>query len=102
MRSEKPYLDSALSLKALAGKIGTNAGALSRALNAELGMGFSDFVNHFRIEEAMRIMSGDDRDEWDVIDVCFETGFNSLSSFYRVFKMHTGMTPAEFQRSRGQ
>ena len=102
MRSEKPYLDNALSLKALAGKIGTNAGALSRALNAELGMGFSDFVNHFRIEEAMRIMSGDDRDEWDVIDVCFETGFNSLSSFYRVFKMHTGMTPAEFQRSRGQ
>lgn len=102
MRSEKPYLASELTLKDLAAGIGTNANALSRALNAELGMGFSDFVNHFRIEEALRIMSGDDRDDWDVIDVCFETGFNSLSSFYRVFKMHTGLTPAEFQRGRGR
>ncbi len=102
MRSGRAHLDHELTLKDLAAKIGTNAHSLSRALNAELGMNFSDFVNHFRIEEAMRIMSGDDRDDWDVIDVCFETGFNSLSSFYRVFKMHTGMTPAEFQRSRGQ
>jgi len=79
--------------------VGANTSSLSRTLNKELGMGFNDFINYYRIEEAKKIMLANDQNKWDVSDICYEVGFNSLSSFYRIFKMHTGMTPLEFQRS---
>jgi len=99
MKQDKLFLDSELTLKKMAAQVGANTSSLSKALNENLGMGFSDFVNHFRIEEAKRIMSADERSEWDLVDICYEVGFNSMSSFYRVFKMHTGATPMEFQHA---
>lgn len=99
MKRDKLFLDSELTLKKLAAQAGANTSSLSKALNENLGMGFSDFVNHFRIEEAKRIMAADERSEWDLVDICYEVGFNSMSSFYRVFKMHAGTTPMEFQHA---
>lgn len=99
MQQDKLFLDGELTLKKLAAKVGANTSYLSQVINEQLGMGFSDFVNHFRIEEAKKIMLADDKNEWDVIDICFEVGFNSLSSFYRIFKVHSGTTPVEFQRA---
>ncbi len=100
MQRDELFQDSELTLKKMAARIGANSSSLSRALNDNLGMGFSDFVNHFRIEKAKKIMAADSEDKWDVVDICYEVGFNSLSSFYRVFKVHTGTTPSEFQRDR--
>ncbi|MGG4047402.1 helix-turn-helix domain-containing protein [Paenibacillus favisporus] len=34
-----------------------------------------------------------------VTEIAFDSGFNSLRSFYRVFKKEYGMTPNEFRRS---
>jgi AraC-like DNA-binding protein len=99
MQNDKIFLDSELTLKKMAAKVGANTSSLSKALNQDLGMGFSDFINYFRIEEAKKIMLADDQNKWDVVDVCYEVGFNSMSSFYRIFKMHTGTTPMEFQRA---
>ncbi len=99
MKQDKLFLDSELTLKKMAAQVGANTSSLSKALNENLGMGFSDFVNHFRIEEAQRIMTADVRGEWDLVDICYEVGFNSMSSFYRVFKMHAGATPMEFQHA---
>jgi AraC-like DNA-binding protein len=99
MRDDKIFLDSELTLKKTAAKVGANTSSLSKTLNQHLGMGFSDFINYFRIEEAKKIMLADDQDKWDAVDVCYEVGFNSMSSFYRIFKMQTGTTPVEFQRA---
>lgn len=99
MQQDKLFLDSELTLKKTAARVGANTSSLSKALNENLGMGFNDFVNHFRIEEAKKIMAADNKNEWDVVDICYEVGFNSMSSFYRVFKVHTGTTPSEFQRA---
>jgi AraC-like DNA-binding protein len=99
MQQDRLFLDSDLTLKKLAAKVGANTSYLSQVLNEDLGMGFNDFVNHFRIEAAKKIMLADNKNEWDAVDICFEVGFNSLSSFYRVFKAHAGTTPVEFQRA---
>jgi len=99
MQDDKIFLDSELTLKRMAAKVGANTSSLSKALNKDLGMSFSDFISYFRIEEAKKIMLADEQNKWDVVDVCYEVGFNSMSSFYRIFKMHTGTTPMEFQRA---
>jgi AraC-like DNA-binding protein/tetratricopeptide (TPR) repeat protein len=99
MQQDELFLDSELTLKKTAARVGANSSSLSKALNENQGMGFSDFVNHFRIEKAKEIMAADVENKWDVVDVCYEAGFNSLSSFYRVFRVHTGTTPSEFLRA---
>jgi YesN/AraC family two-component response regulator len=99
MQQDRLFLDSELNLKKMAAKLGSNTSYLSQVLNEYLGMGFIDFVNHFRIEAAKIIMLTDMQNKWDVVDICFEVGFNSLSSFYRIFKVHTGTTPVDFQNA---
>jgi AraC-like DNA-binding protein len=99
MQNDKIFLDSEMTLKKMAAMVGANTSSLSKTLNKDLGMGFNDFINYFRIEEAKKIMLADDQNEWDMVDICYEVGFNSMSSFYRIFKMHSGTTPVEFQRA---
>lgn len=99
MKQDKPFLDSELTLKKMAAQVCANSSSLSKVINESLGMGFSDFVNLYRIEEAKKIMAEDKLNKWDLVDICYEVGFNSMSSFYRVFKMHTGATPTEFRQA---
>jgi AraC-like DNA-binding protein len=99
MQNDKIFLDSEMTLKKMAAKVGANTSSFSKTLNKDLGMGFNDFINYFRIEEAKKIMLADDQNKWDAVDICYEVGFNSMSSFYRIFKMHTGTTPVEFQHA---
>ncbi len=99
MKQDRPFLDSELTLKKMAAQVRANSSSLSKVINESLGMGFSDFVNLYRIEEAKKIMAEDTLNKWDLVDICYEVGFNSMSSFYRVFKMHTGATPMEFRQA---
>ena len=55
---------------------------------------FTEFVNHFRIDIAKKMILQDKR----VTDVCFASGFESLSYFNRVFKKVTGESPSQFRK----
>ena len=59
-------------------------------------MGFKAFLNHFRLEQAckMLVTSND-----SVIEICNICGFGSVRSFNRVFKNKIGKTPAEYRRN---
>jgi len=56
---------------------------------------FTQFVNHYRIDKAKKLLlSGK-----NVTETCFASGFESLSYFNRTFKKITGTNPISF-RSR--
>ena len=56
---------------------------------------FTQFVNHYRIDKAKKLLlSGK-----NVTETCFSSGFESLSYFNRTFKKITGTNPISF-RSR--
>ena len=58
---------------------------------------FTQFVNHYRIDKAKKLLlSGK-----NVTETCFSSGFESLSYFNRTFKKITGTNPISF-RSRYQ
>ncbi len=97
MDEEKPYLDEELSLKGLAEKLSVAPRHLSQMVNERLNRNFSDFINGYRVEEAKKYLS-DPRSEHSVLEVCFEVGFNSRTSFYRAFKKVTGMSPTEYKK----
>lgn len=98
METEKPYLDSQLSLPQLAEKLGVSAHYLSQIINEQLEQNFFEFVNSFRVSEAKVILSDSARKKENILTVALEVGFNSKSSFYTAFKKRTGLTPGEFRK----
>ena len=56
---------------------------------------FTQFVNHYRIDKAKKmLLSGE-----SVTTTCYACGFESLSYFNRAFKQITGRTPSSFSMS---
>ena len=100
MQHEKPWLDPDLSLEQLAGGIGQKPRLLSVVINETLGQNFFDFINHYRIDEAKRLLTNPVDRKITVSEVLYQVGFNSKSSFNTLFKKYTGLTPTAFRRGQ--
>jgi len=98
MENEKPYLNPSLTIKNLADQMGMNSRELSILINQKLKQHFFDFVNGYRIQEAMNILVDPAKKDETVLEILYEVGFNSKSSFNTAFKKHTGQTPTEFRK----
>ncbi len=97
MQAERPYLDAELSLQKLADGIGLPDKLVSQLINQRLGKHFFDFINEFRITEAKALLKN--QPELTVLEVLYQVGFNSKSSFYTAFKKETGQTPTNYRKS---
>ncbi len=98
MEEKKPYLNPTISLRDLAGQLSIPPRHLSQIINDRLHQNFYDFISRYRVEEAKRILSDPGKDK-TVLEVLFEVGFNSKSSFNTAFKKFTNVTPSEYKES---
>jgi AraC-like DNA-binding protein len=57
---------------------------------------YTDFVNQYRVQYAKKLLIQDK----NVTETCFESGFESLSYFNRIFKKWTGESPSSFRKQR--
>jgi AraC-like DNA-binding protein len=95
---QKRFLDSDLTLDKIAEELGLSKSYLSRVINAELGVGFIDYVNSLRVEEAKNYLLNPEFSNYTLVAIGIEAGFNSKSTFYSSFKKITGQTPTEFKK----
>ena len=72
---------------------------LSALINHKLNQHFFDFVNEYRIKKAMEILRDPENDRMTVLEILYEVGFNSKSSFNTVFKKYCGQTPTQYRKS---
>jgi AraC-like DNA-binding protein len=98
METEKPFLKPDITIFELSRKISVSSRALSEVINKSLGQNFYDFINSYRIKESQRLLSDNTRSKKTVLEVLYEVGYNSKSSFNIAFKKHTGMTPSQFKK----
>lgn len=94
----KAYLDASLSLPELADMVGVTRGVLSKAINATGNENFYDFLNRYRVDEACRMLLDKDCSCMSILDIAFESGFNSKSAFNDSFKRFTGKTPGQYRK----
>jgi len=94
MRVDRLFLNPNLSLRDLASHIATYPNYVSQTLNGRLGTTFFDYINGWRIRDAMPQLA--DSDE-QVTNIAYDVGFNSRSSFYNAFKKETGETPTQYR-----
>lgn len=80
--------------------LNTNRTYVSRLINQEYGKTFSELINHFRFEEAKRILLLSENSFPGMAEIANRAGFPSESSFYRVFKKETGMSPGDWRKSK--
>lgn len=98
MESQKPYLDSTLSLNDLAKNLSSPPHHLSQVINTCFNQNFFDFINTYRIKECQQLLSDKTHENKTVLEILYETGFNSKSVFNSAFKKYTGMTPTQFRK----
>ncbi|QTE38644.2 ABC transporter permease [Mucilaginibacter gossypii] len=91
------YRDAELSLSSLAEKLGLHTHELSRIINTVFKKSFNDFINEYRVREVALKMQDSSYDHITLLGLAYGSGFNSQSSFHRVFKQFTGKTPLEYK-----
>ena len=96
---EAYYKKNELSLRELALELDMPPNHLSQIINEKTGKNFYDFVNTFRLEAFKQRVQQQHHQEFTLLALAYECGFNSKSSFNRYFKKHTGQTPSEFAKS---
>ncbi|HTI60100.1 ABC transporter permease [Mucilaginibacter sp.] len=94
------YHDPELSLGSLAEKLDLSAHEVSRILNTVLKKSFNDFINEYRVQDAIRKMQDPAYDHITLLGIAYESGFNSQSSFNRIFKQVAGKSPAEYKKEQ--
>jgi AraC-like DNA-binding protein len=98
MEHDKPFLDPELTLPALAEVLGVQPAHLSRVINELLKQNFFEFINRYRVESARQRLAARSAMGEKLITVALECGFNSVSTFNRVFKDLAGRTPSDYRR----
>lgn len=97
MEEKRPYLNSDLKILDIASQLGVRQSELSACITTFKGCSFSQFVNSYRVAYAQQLM----REQSDIkmSQVGQESGFANDTTFYRVFKTITGLTPSEWLAS---
>ena len=83
-----------LPLAAVAGHVGVHPVHLARTFRRCYDTTFASYVRHVRVEFARRELVGSAA---SLSDIAIAAGFCDQSHFTRLFKRHTGLTPAEYR-----
>jgi putative ABC transport system permease protein len=91
------YQDPELSLSSLAEKLDLTTHELSRVINTAIKKNFHDFISEYRVAEVVEKMQDPGYDHITLLGIAYDSGFNSKSTFNRIFKEMTGKSPVEYK-----
>ncbi len=97
MQQEKLFLEETLNLRTLAARVKLDPNLVSYVLNTVVKKSFYDYVNEFRVNEMKRKIEDPAYSHIKIVELAFESGFNSKATFNRVFKKLTGISPTEYK-----
>lgn len=97
MAEEKLFKKPDLNLKELANAIGEKSYLVSKSLKFILNTKFNDFVNSYRINELKQLLNEPKNNQYTLLALAFDVGFNSKASFNRAVKKLTGKAPSDLK-----
>ncbi|MCG8435795.1 MAG: helix-turn-helix domain-containing protein, partial [Gammaproteobacteria bacterium] len=89
------YKEESATLRTAAKKLGIPARRLSESVNRVYGESYSRRMNRLRVEEAKRLLR--DHPGKAMLEVMYEAGFRTKSSFNKEFRALEGVSPSEYQ-----
>ena len=89
------YQDN-INLQVIAEQVNYSPSYLSFLFKQETGKNFVDYLNHYRIEQAKKLL----RDTNDKnYEVAYQVGYQDEKYFYQIFKKYTGLTASQYRES---
>jgi len=81
-------------IEEIADKLNMSAASFSRYFKHHTRKTFSNYVTEIRISHACRLLMEGNH---SISEICYKSGFENLSNFYRHFKKHTGLIPKDYK-----
>lgn len=100
MTEQELWKNPDLTIVSLSELLGTNRTYVSKAIKDNFNGNFSDFVNRFRIEHAVKLMKSQRKEDIVLKSIAIDSGYGSLSSFTRNFKIIHHQTPSQWIESQ--
>jgi AraC-like DNA-binding protein len=99
LQTKKPYLNPDYSLQMMAEDLQISRHKLSYIINIGLQKNFYKLINEFRVNEVKEMLFNPEYQHYSLLGIGLECGFNSKTSFNRIFKEETGFTPTEYKKT---
>jgi AraC-like DNA-binding protein len=92
------YIDqhyaSPIAVDQMASLVNLSKEAFCRYFKKMTRLTFIEFLNHYRVNQAKRLL----RLDLNITEVCYQCGYESLSYFNRTFKKYTQESPSTFRK----
>jgi AraC-like DNA-binding protein len=99
MEMHKLYLNGKLSIQDVSNELNIPKQYISEVLNEHMKTNFQDFINEYRVEEFIKRLKNEQNNQFTLLGIAIEVGFNSKSSFNAIFKKIKGLTPTQFKKN---
>lgn len=97
VEEKKPYLNRDLSIQDLADATGISRHYITQVLNEKHKKNFFTFINEYRVMEVIQRFNNPKNNNFTILAIAYDAGFNSKTTFNSIFKSQTGMTPSEYR-----
>ena len=85
-----------ISLKKIAEVSNISPNSFCRYFKVHTRKTFSNFLHELRVGHASKLLI---ENKLSISQICYESGFNNVTNFYKTFKRFTGQTPLAFQQA---
>lgn len=96
LTNKKPYLNPEFNLQMMVEDLNISRHKLSQVINRSQNKNFYKLMNEYRVKEVKEKLENKEYKNLTVLGIAFESGFNSKTTFNRIFKEETGMTPTNY------
>lgn len=96
MSNEELFLNPDISLSSIAKLLKINSTYLSSLINQSCGCNFTQYINKYRIERAVKLLDEGILDRYSIDAISKMVGYKSKSAFYRSFRQQKFLTPTEY------
>ncbi|WP_027138647.1 helix-turn-helix domain-containing protein [Gaetbulibacter saemankumensis] len=93
---DKPYLKNDLKMQDLVESTGITYKRISEVFNKNFNKTFYEVMNEYRLEEAKILMRDGFHRDHTLSYLAEKAGFNSKTTFNRIFKKYTDLTPSDY------
>ncbi len=99
MDKNQLYKNSKLQLRDISNAISIQQNQISEVLAQRLNTNYYDFINEYRVKEVIKLMGQKKYQDYKLLIIAKEAGFNSKTTFNTAFKKVTNQTPSVYKKT---